>query len=109
MSIEAKDDTETYAEGTALTRLFGGSAKTKLIAALLSESDVDLNVTDLADLAGVHRSTVYEHINDLEELGVVEQTRKVGGSPMYRINKDSEVAEDIAQIRWDLLDVIAEE
>jgi len=108
MSIKTEEN-ETYAEGTALTRVFGETAKVKIIAALLSESDVDLNATDLADLAGVHRTTLYDHLEDLQELGIVEQTRKVGGSPMYRINRDSAVAEDIAQLEWDLLDVIAEE
>lgn len=110
MSTEAKrKEEDTYANGSALTKLFGESAKTKLIAALLSESDVDLNVTDLADLAGLHRTTVYEHIEDFEELGVVEQTRTVSGSPMYKINRDSQVAEDVAQLEWDLLDAIEEE
>jgi predicted ArsR family transcriptional regulator len=95
---------EIYAEGHALTELFGESAKTKTIAALLSE--VDVNVTDIADLAGLHRTTVYDHIDDLEALGVVEQIRTVSGSPLYQINRDSDVAEDIAQLHWDLLDVI---
>jgi predicted ArsR family transcriptional regulator len=109
MSTETKEIEETYAEGSALTELFGPSAKTKIIAALLSENDVDVNVTDLADLAGLHRTTVHDHIGDLEELGVVQRTRTVSGSPMYKINRDSEVAERIAQLEWDLLDVIAEE
>jgi predicted ArsR family transcriptional regulator len=109
MSVTNGPTNETYAEGTALTKLFGDSAKTKLLAALLSESDVDLNVTDLADLAGVHRTTVYDHIDDFVELGIVEQTRTVGGSPMYRIDRDSQVAEDVAQLEWDLLDALADE
>lgn len=109
MSIESKTQSETYAEGSALTKLFGESAKTKLISALLSENDVDLNVTDMADLAGLHRTTVYDHIDDLEELGIVEHTRTVGGSPMYQINRDSQVAKDITELEWDLLDVIPEE
>jgi len=107
MELETKN--KTYAEGHALTKLFGESAKTKIIAALLSESDVDVNVTDIADLAGLHRTTVYDHIDDLEDLGVVEQTRTVSGSPMYQINRDSDVAEDIAKLHWDLLDVVGEE
>lgn len=108
MSLTKTED-ETYAAGTALTRLFGDAAKTKLLAALLSESDVDQNVSDLADLAGLHRTTVYDHIDDFVELGVVEQTRTVGGSPMYRIDRDSDVAEDVAQLEWDLLETIPEE
>jgi DNA-binding transcriptional ArsR family regulator len=100
---------ETYADGTALTKLLGESPKVKILASLLSESDVDLNVTDIAELAGLHRTTVYDHLDDLTDLGVVVETRTVGGSPMYQINRDSDVAEGLAQLEWDLLDAIAEE
>lgn len=107
MAIE-QNKTETYAEDTALTKLFGNGPKVKIIAALLSESDHDLNVSQIAELAGVHRSTVYDHLQDLVEVGVVEKTREVSGSQMYRINKDSTIAESVAQLEWDLLDVIVE-
>lgn len=95
----------TYAEGSALTRLFGNHPKVKILAALLSESDRDITKSDIAELAGVHRTTVYDHLEDLEELGVVEETRRVKGSPMYQINRDSKVAEDVAQLEWDLMDI----
>ncbi|PSP79047.1 hypothetical protein BRC81_06130 [Halobacteriales archaeon QS_1_68_20] len=109
MALEHTDRSETYAEDTALTELFGNGPKVKIIAALLGESDHDLNVTQIAELAGIHRTTVYDHLEDLLELGVVEQTRTVGGSQMYRIDRDSTVAEDVAQLEWDLLDVIGDE
>lgn len=109
MKAKKKESNNTYADGTALTQLFGDSPKVKILSSLVSESDVDLNVTQIADLAGLHRTTVHDHLDDLQELGVVEQTREVGGSPMYQINRDSEVAEDIAELEWDLLDVIGDE
>jgi predicted ArsR family transcriptional regulator len=108
MSVEKEKKEETYADGTVLTELLGESPKVKIISALLSENDVDLNITQIADLAGLHRTTVYDHLDDLEDLDVVRQTREVAGSPMYKINRDSQVAEDLAQLEWDLLDVISE-
>ncbi len=109
MSTETKEKTETYAEDSALTKLFGNNPKVKIIAALLSENDRDVTVTDISELAGLHRTTMYDHLDDLVDLGVIEKTREVRGSPMYRINRDSTVAEDVAQLEWDLLDVIGEE
>jgi predicted ArsR family transcriptional regulator len=109
MTLERKENTDTYAQGTVLTDLLGESAKVKIIAALLSENDVDLNATQIADLAGIHRTTVYDHLEDLQRLTVVEQTRTVGGSPMYKIDRNSDVAEGLAQLEWDLLDVVAED
>lgn len=106
---EIRDGTggEVFAEDTALVDLFGNHPKVKILTSLLSEQQ-DTNITHLADLAGIHRSTVYDHIDDLIELGVVEQTREINGSPMYQINKDSTVAQDLGKLEWDLLDVVAD-
>jgi len=89
---------EAYAEDTPLTYVFGTPARTKIIAALLGESGRDLNTSDIARLAGVARSTVYDHLDDLEALGIVEQTRTIGDSPMYEIDTTSELVEHIAAI-----------
>jgi DNA-binding transcriptional ArsR family regulator len=89
---------EAYAEGTPLTHLFGTPARTKIIAAMLSEKDRDLNTSDIARLAGVARSTVYDHLDDLEALGIVEQTRTIGDSPMYQAVADSELVQHIIAI-----------
>ena len=89
---------EAYAEDTPLTHLFGTPARTKIIAALLSEKGRDLNTSDIARLAGVARSTVYAHLDDLDALGIVEQTRTIGDSPMYQVDTGSELVEHIVAI-----------
>ena len=92
-----------FAEQSALTDLLGDHPKAKILAVLTSESR-DINITRLSDLAGCSRSTIYNHIDDLIELGAVEQTRKVGGSPLYQLNRDSSVAKKLAQLEWDLVE-----
>jgi DNA-binding transcriptional ArsR family regulator len=92
------DSNEAYAENTPLTAAFGDGARTKIIAALISEQNRDLNVSDIANLAGVARSTVYDHINALQELNIITKTREIGGSPMYEINTDSELVEHIQMV-----------
>ncbi len=98
MAQQQRDDRESYAEDTPLTALFGSAARVRIVAALLGEDEHDVNVSDLARLAGVARSTVYEHIDELVALGVVERTRTVGGSPMYRFDRDSDVGEQLARL-----------
>jgi len=90
--------TEPYAEGTPLVVLFGTPARTKIVAALLGEGGRDCNTSDIARLAGVARSTVYDHIDDLEALGIVERTRTVGPSQMYRIDRNNEIVRHIEAI-----------
>ena len=98
MSAKTQTKTEPYADDTPLTHLFGSGARVKIVAALLGEAGTDLNVSDIARLAGVARSTVYDHIDDLRELGVIEHTRNVGDSPMYRFDADDEVGEHVAKL-----------
>lgn len=98
MAVEARSETEPYANDTPLTHLFGSGARVKIVAALLGEAGTDLNVSDIARLAGVARSTVYDHLDDLQELGIVEHTRNIGDSPMYRFDADDDVGERVATL-----------
>lgn len=100
---------ESAASETVLTDVLGGHAKVKILVALLGESDRDLNATEIARLAGIDRSTFYDHIDDLLAYDLVVETRVVGNSQMYRINRESEAAEDLAQLEWDLLDAVPTE
>jgi DNA-binding transcriptional ArsR family regulator len=103
-----EEGSAAFAEEAALTDLLGANPKVKILAVLLSEGR-DINISRIADQAGVSRSTVYDHIDDLQDLGVVEQTRTIGGSPLYQLNKDSETAKQLAQLEWSLLDEYDEE
>lgn len=99
---------ESAAEGAVLTDVLGPHAKVKILVALLGENDRDLNATEIARLAGVDRSTFYEHLDDLLAYDVIEETRQVGNSQMYQINRDNPAAEALAQMEWDLLDYVDE-
>ena len=101
-------DPEILAADTVLTDVLGTHAKVTLLVVLLSHNDRDLNPTEISRMAGIDRSTFYEHVDDLLAYGMIEQTRTVGNSPMYRINRDSAAAEALAQMEWELLDEIEE-
>jgi DNA-binding transcriptional ArsR family regulator len=89
----AQKSTEAFADDAPLMKLFGQPARTRLISVFVDEREYDLNVSELAEQAGVARSTVYDHLDTLAELGVVEQTRETGNSKRYQLNQDSQLAE----------------
>jgi DNA-binding transcriptional ArsR family regulator len=95
---QTRPDAEAYADDTPLTHVFGDNARIKILSAMLSERDQDLNVTDIARMAGVARSTVYDHLDDLERMHLVVETREMGGGPMYQINNDNPIVERIHEI-----------
>lgn len=108
MSMPPAENIEAAAEDTIMTDVLGGHAKVRILITLIGEADQDLNATEIARLAGIDRSTFYEHIDDLLGYGLVEQTRQVGNSQMYRINQDSAAAEHLAKMEWELFEVLAE-
>lgn len=103
---EDESETEPYAEGTVLTKLLGDGPKVSILTAFLADPDpeFDYNVTEIAELAGVSRNTVYRHLDDLLEIGVIVKTRESGGSPRYKLDKDNPAAKRLAQLEWDLME-----
>ena len=87
-------DRELAEEGPIAT-LFSGPARTRIIEAFVANKSRDLNVSDVARLSDTARSTVYRHIEDLQELGVVEAVG-TGRSERYTLNSDS----DLAELLW---------
>jgi len=96
-SVETMSETETneaYADDVPLTHLFGESARTKIIAALVGNKNRDLSASELARQAGIARPTVYEHIDDLAEIGAVDVDRETKQGKRYRLS-DGDLGESI--------------
>lgn len=87
------DSEEAYADGTPLVELFGDGARARMLSVFVDERTRDLSISEIARQAGVARSTVYDHLDDFVELGVVEFTRETGPSKRYQLNADSEIAD----------------
>ncbi len=72
----------------SLEKLFTGSATAKILDVLWEYQDIDLTLTDIADEAGIHYTTLMKALPLLEDLGMVTMTRQVGNAKLYQINKD---------------------
>lgn len=93
--------TGPYGGGEVVHEVLGDHPRTRIVFTLIAQArrgeDHDLNPSDLARMAGLERTTVYNHLDDLVETGIIEESRTVGNSTMYRINKDSEAAKGLAK------------
>lgn len=83
-----------------LITLLSGPARVRILESFVAERGRDLSVSDVARLSDTARSTVYRHLDDLQELGVVEHTRTTasGHSARYQLNEDSDIAELLYQL-----------
>lgn len=101
MSMTGKppDETEGFDSGP-LEILFSGPARTRVLEAFVSERGRDLTVSDVARLSDTARSSVYRHLENLQDLGIIVETRTTGEghSTRYQLNEDSDIAELLYQL-----------
>lgn len=102
---------QSYGDEAPLTHLLGDSARVRIIGAFVAERGDDINISEVARLAGIARSTVYNHIGPLKRLGVIEHTRDLGEghSSLYQLNEDSEIAHLLFRLEGVTLQKLIEE
>ncbi len=81
----------------SLEKLFTGSATARILDVLWEYQDIDLTLTDIADEAGIHYTTLMKALPVLEELGMVTMTRQVGNAKLYQINKEDIVVKRLVK------------
>ncbi len=92
----------------SLEKLFTGSATAKILDVLWEYQDLDLTLTDIADEAGIHYTTLMKALPVLEELDMVTMTRQVGNAKLYQINKEDIVVKRLVKFLNELNIRIAE-
>lgn len=81
----------------SLEKLFIGSATAKILDVLWEYQYIDLTLTDIADEAGIHYTTLMKVLPVLEELEIVTMTRQVGNAKLYQINRDDIVVKRLVK------------
>ena len=71
-----------------LNELFGENARIKILEELLTYSDSFLTAEEISRMADVSAKTVYIHMNQLEEIGILEVEKK--GAKRFKLNSNDE-------------------
>jgi len=82
MEVRYKDT-----EDSLLLKAFGYSPKLRIIDIFLTNPYFDFDREELSRELGMSKQTLYKNFNDLEELGIVRVSRKIGRATMYRIDR----------------------
>lgn len=85
-------------DNMSLKKLFVGSAAAKILDVLWEYQDIDITLTDIADEAGIHYTTLMKILPVLEELEIVTMTRQIGNAKLYQINKDDSVVDRLVML-----------
>ena len=81
-----------------LLKAFGCSPKLRIMDIFLTNPYFDFSKEELAKELGMSKQTLYRYFTDLEELGIVTATRKIGRATMYRINRQHPLVERLDEI-----------
>ena len=87
---------------TKFDNYFGNSLKIKVLEFLIEGRELDYSVSDIAEGAGIGRTTLFRIWNDFVELGIVKPTRVIGNAKLYKLN----ITNPFAKKMVDLFDTL---
>ena len=93
------EDTATFLD--ALTR----SPQLKVLSVLAERPQEELTKTEIAQKAGIGRTTLYRVWDDLEKMKAITPSRHVGAVTLYRLNPQSAIVRSIMNITRGLASV----
>ena len=71
---------------TKFNNYFGNTPKIKVLEFLIEGRELDYSISDIAEGAGIGRTTLFRIWNDFIELGIVKHTRDIGNAKLYKLN-----------------------
>lgn len=71
---------------TLLIKAVGNTPKIKVLEFLIEGRELDYSISDIAEGAGIGRTTLFRIWDDFVELGIVKNTRNIGNAKLYKLN-----------------------
>ncbi|MEM2123614.1 MAG: winged helix-turn-helix domain-containing protein [Candidatus Bathyarchaeia archaeon] len=72
-----------------MVRALGSSPKLRILDYLLDYKLNDFTKKEIIEALGMSKLTFYKYFKDLEELGLVSTTRKIGRATLYKVNLEN--------------------
>lgn len=93
------DEALKMEEGSLFLKVLGGKDPTlKILDFLMDNIGFDYSKTEIAEGAGISRTTLFSVWDGLERSELVAFTRNVGRAKMYRLNMESEVVKKLIEL-----------
>ncbi len=71
---------------STFTKLIDNTPKIKVLEFLIEGRELDYSISDIAEGAGIGRTTLFRIWDDFVELGIVKNTRNIGNAKLYKLN-----------------------
>ncbi len=94
---------------TVLVKALGYSQKLRILDFFLDNVLIDFAKEEVIQELGMSKQTFYRNFKDIEELGMVKQTRKIGKAKLYKINLENPLVKMLKEYETQLSLQIAEQ
>ncbi len=65
------------------------TSRLKVLEFLIEGRELDYSISDIAEGAGIGRTTLFRIFDDLVKSGIVIPTRQIGNAKLFRLNSNS--------------------
>ena len=76
-------------EQTIFRKTVGDSPKIRVMEFLIEGRELDYSISDIAEGAGIGRTTLFRIWKDLTDLEIIKHTRDIGNAKLYRLNMEN--------------------
>lgn len=83
---------------TIFTKAIGNTPKIKVLEFLIEGRELDYSISDIAEGAGIGRTTLFRLWDDFIEIGIVKHTRDIGNAKLYKLNLSNPFAKKMADL-----------
>lgn len=94
---------ESYADGSAFLELLGSKGKARMIDVFVGKRNERLTAQEVADLAGIDRSTFDRNIQSFLDLGIVDLVEPAGNARRYQLDSNHTVSQLLGALQEGLL------
>ncbi len=74
---------------TLFRRALGDTPKIKVLEFLIEGRELDYHISDIAEGAGIGRTTLFRIWEDLIRTKIIVSTRHIGNAKLYKLNQNS--------------------
>ncbi|MBI2575709.1 hypothetical protein HYV84_00715 [Candidatus Woesearchaeota archaeon] len=76
-------------EATLFTKAVGNTPKIKVLEFLIEGRELDYSISDIAEGAGIGRTTLFRIWKDLLDLKIIKHTREIGNAKLFKLNTEN--------------------
>ena len=85
-------------EETIFTKAIGNTPKIKVLEFLIEGRELDYSISDIAEGAGIGRTTLFRIWNDMISTGIIKHTRDIGNAKLYKLDIENNFVRKMVEL-----------